>query len=314
MTTSTTRSIRGLRKRIVRRFTDRDAKLGITLGPSAVWLLFFLTAPLLFTIVVSLMPTNESYQIVWSEPGLQNYEDLLGVGSQVPFWETTFVQSFVLSVEIAALTTIVCLLLAFPLAYVLVKLEGITFKLLLALVLLPFFTMYLVRAYSWLLLLGPNGVLNHTLTRLGVIDGPLTFLNFGMSAVVVGLVHAFFPYMLLSLYASLDGVDFTLVEAARDLGASRLQVLKDVILPLTLPGIISGSLFVFVPSLGSFITPRFLGKGKIQMVAMLIEHRINALYAIGYGSAAAMFVILSIAVAFVIAFRYVTIEDLSGGA
>jgi spermidine/putrescine transport system permease protein len=312
MATTDAHPISGLRKRLIGKFSGRDAKLGLTLTPGAIWLLLFLTAPLTFTVVVSFMPTNESYQIVWTQAGLQNYRSLLsGAG---PFWETTFFQSFLLSYGIAAITTVTCLVLAFPLAYVLVQLEGLRFKLLLFVVLLPFFTMYLVRAYSWLLLLGPNGVLNTALMRLGLVDAPLAALDFGLSAVVVGLVHAFFPYMLLSIYASLDGVDFALIEAARDLGASRLGVLRDVILPLTLPGIISGSLFVFVPAMGSFITPRFLGKGKIQMVAMLIEHRINALYAIGYGSAAAMFVILSIAVAFVVAFRYVTIEDLSGGA
>lgn len=312
MATVDKRSLESVRKRVISRFTSRGAKQWLTLTPGALWLVLFLTAPLVFTIVVSFLPTNESYQIVWSDPGLQNYRALFS-GSEV-FWESSFFQSFILSYQIAALTTIACLVLAYPLAYVLVKLDGIEFKLLLFLVLLPFFTMYLVRAYSWLLLLGENGVLNGLLVGVGVVDSPLGILEFGRGAVVIGLVHAFFPYMLLSVYASLDGVDFELVEAARDLGATRLGVLRDVLIPLTLPGIISGSLFVFVPSMGAFITPRFLGQGKIQMIAMLIEHRINALYAIGYGSAAAMFIIVSILVAFVVAFRYVTIEDLSGGA
>ncbi|KPN29366.1 spermidine/putrescine ABC transporter membrane protein [Halolamina pelagica] len=172
--------------------------------------------------------------------------------------------------------------------------------------------MYLVRAYSWLLMFGPNGVLNATLLQLGVISEPLAMFNFGVPAIIVGLTHAYFPYMLLSLYASLDGIDFSLVEAARDLGASRPAVLKDIILPLALPGIISGSLFVFVPALGAFITPRFLGQGKVLMIGQLIEERINSLYAIGYGSAGSMFIVVTIVVAFALAFRYVDVDELGG--
>jgi spermidine/putrescine transport system permease protein len=118
--------------------------------------------------------------------------------------------------------------------------------------------------------------------------------------------------MLLTLYASLDGLDFTIVEAARDLGASRVEVLRDHVIPLTLPGIIGGSLFVFVPSVGAFITPTFLAQGKLQMIGMLIESRVAGTYSIGYASAASMFVIVSIVGAMVLAFRYVSIEELGG--
>ncbi|XRG94324.1 ABC transporter permease [Haladaptatus sp. SPP-AMP-3] len=263
-----------------------------------------------FMVAVSFVSVDSlTYQIVW-EPTLENYRSLFsGTG---PFWTTSFFQSLLLSYLIAAVTTVLCLVLAFPLAYLLARRSGRTFKVVIFLVLLPFFTMYLVRAYSWYLMFGPSGVINRSLLKIGLVSSPVSLFNFGVPAIVVGLTHAYFPYMLLSLYASLEGIDFTLVEAARDLGASRFGTLRDVILPLTLPGIISGSLFVFVPSLGAFITPRFLGQGKVLMVGQLIEERINSLYAIGFGSAASMFIVISIVVAFALAFRYVSIEELGG--
>ncbi|WP_435180692.1 ABC transporter permease [Halorussus sp. AFM4] len=298
-----------LRQQLVGAFASRGTRLSITAGPGLVWLVLLLLAPLTFMVTVSFLNVNDAYQIVW-QPTLDNYTQL-GSG-QGAFWNSAFFQSLFLSYFIAAVTTVLCLVLAFPLAYLLARRGGTTFKVVIFLVLLPFFTMYLVRAYSWYLMFGQNGVLNSALMRLGLVSDPVGLLNYGVPAIIVGLTHAYFPYMLLSLYASLEGLDFSLVEAARDLGASRVDALKDVIVPLVLPGMISGSLFVFVPALGAFITPRFLGQGKVLMIGQLIESRINSLYAIGYGSAASMFIVVSIVVAFVVAFRYVSIEDLGG--
>ncbi|ADQ67206.1 ABC transporter permease [Halogeometricum borinquense] len=306
---STTYDRDGVRERLLRAVSSRRANLGVSAGPALAWLFFLLLAPLTFMVTVSFMTVNESYAIVW-EPTLANYSALLsGDGA---FWQTSFFKSLLLSYFIAAVTTVLCLTLALPLAYLLARRGGRTFKVVIFLVLLPFFTMYLVRAYSWFLMFGPSGVINDTLLTIGVVSEPLGLFNFGVPAIIVGLTHAYFPYMLLSLYASLDGVDFSLVEASRDLGAGRFEAFKDVVLPLILPGMISGSLFVFVPSLGAFITPRFLGQGKVLMIGQLIESRINSLYAIGYGSAASMFIIVSIVVAFALAFRYVSIEELGG--
>ncbi|WP_423745363.1 ABC transporter permease (plasmid) [Haladaptatus sp. SPP-AMP-3] len=306
MSSDTSGSIRGA---IVGAFASRKRTLGFTLSPSLLWLLLLLMAPLTFMVVISFMSINDAYEIVW-QPTMANYSGLF-TGSG-PFWETPFFHSLMLSYAIAGITTILCLVMAFPLAYFLARRGGRTFKVIIFLVLLPFFTMYLVRAYSWYLMFGPSGVINRTLLKIGILNGPIGLFNYGIPAIVVGLVHAYFPYMLLSLYASMEGLDFSLVEAARDLGASRTGTLRDVILPLTLPGIISGSLFVFVPALGAFITPRFLGQGKVLMVGQLIEGRITGQYAIDYGSAASMFIVVSIVVAFALAFRYVSIEELGG--
>ena len=297
------------RAALVRRLSTREGTLGVTVGPGLVWLLLLLLAPLTFMVTVSFMGISESYDIIW-EPTLENYVGLFeGSGA---FYQTPFFKALVLSYAIAAITTVLCLVLAFPLAYLLARRDNRTFKVIIFLVLLPFFTMYLVRAYSWFLMFGPSGVINSTLLSLGIVNEPVGVFDYGVPAIIVGLTHAYFPYMLLSLYASLDGLDFSLIEAARDLGASRVDALRDHIIPLTLPGIIGGSLFVFVPSVGAFITPRFLGLNKVQMIGQLIEARITGRYAIGYGSAASMFIVVSIVVAFALAFQYMTLEDLGG--
>lgn len=305
-------SSHGFRRRLVERFSPSQlerAKAGLTLSPSLVWLGLLLLAPLTFLVTISFMQVSETYEIIW-EPTLQNYTQLFA--GEGRFWQTAFFDALVLSYGIATVTTLLCLVMAFPLAYLLARRSGRTFKIVIFLVLLPFFTMYLVRAYSWFLMFGPGGVINRTLMKIGLISGPSSWFSFGVPAIIVGLTHAYFPYMLLSLYASLDGLDFSLIEASRDLGANRIDALRDVILPLTLPGIISGSLFVFVPTLGAFITPRFLGQGKVLMIGQLIESRITDLYAIGYGSAASMFIVVSIVVAFALAFRYVSLDELGG--
>jgi spermidine/putrescine transport system permease protein len=309
--TDTSRRTTTVRERVVGAFSSPLSKLGLTVGPSLIWLFLLLLAPLTFMVTMSFLTVDTfTYEIIWDQPTLGNYADLFS-GSG-PFWQTAFFESLMLSYFIAAVTTVLCLMLAFPLAYFLARRDDRTFKIVIFLVLLPFFTMYLVRAYSWLLMFGPSGAINDTLVWLGIINEPIEAFNYGVPAIIVGLTHAYFPYMLLSLYASLDGLDFSLVEAARDLGASRVSALKDIILPLVLPGIISGSLFVFVPSLGAFITPRFLGQGKVLMIGQLIESRISSLYAIDYGSAASMFIVISVVLAFALAFRYVSIEDLGG--
>jgi spermidine/putrescine transport system permease protein len=297
------------RAAILRRLSSREGTLGVTVGPGLIWLVLLLLAPLTFMVTVSFMQISPSYDIVW-QPTLENYRELFsGLGA---WYETPFFKALYLSYFIATVTTILCLVLAFPLAYLLARRGGRTFKVIIFLVLLPFFTMYLVRAYSWFLMFGKNGVINTTLMRLGIVSGPVDAFGYGVPAIIVGLTHAYFPYMLLSLYASLDGLDFSLLEAARDLGATRIDTLRDHIIPLTLPGIIGGSLFVFVPSVGAFITPRFLGLNKVQMIGQLIEKRIVIRYAIDYGSAASMFIVVSIAAAFALAFRYMTLEELGG--
>ncbi|WP_223174368.1 ABC transporter permease [Halorubrum xinjiangense] len=257
-----------------------------------------------------------TFDIVW-EPTVNNYRDLVVGGTSeyslgpLVYKATAFEKAVLLSYAIATVATVLCLVFAFPLAYVMARLDDRAFKIVIYLVLLPFFTMYLVRAYSWRLMFGQSGVLNQVLGAVGI--GPVAAFEFGVPAVIVGLTHAYFPYMLITLYASLDGLDFSLIEAARDLGASRVDVIRDHIIPLTLPGIVGGSLFVFVPSVGAFITPQILGQGKVQMIGILIEQRaIGEATNAATASAASMAVVFSIVVAMFLVFRYVDLDELGG--
>jgi len=308
-----------VRATLVRVLSSRRNTLAATVGPGATWIVLLLIAPLVFMVAVSFVTvSNVTYEILW-EPTLENYADLFDGGTdtllEVGSFElvvNAFEKSVLLSYGIATVTTVLCLTLAFPLAYLLARRNDRLFKIVIFLVLLPFFTMYLVRAYSWVLMFGQGGVINSVLTSWGVIGEPLGIFDYGIPAVIVGLTHAYFPYMLLTLYASLDGLDFSLMEAARDLGASRVDVFRDHILPLTLPGIVGGSLFVFVPSVGAFITPAILGRGKVQMVGILIERRVIDGFSIGFASAMSMFVVVSIVLGMFLVFRYVSLDELGG--
>lgn len=299
------------RERLLGLFGSGRTRLAITVGPGLVWLVLLLLTPLLFLIAVSFTVTDQqTYQIIW-QPTLENYVGLFSTGGEA-FYQSSFFRSVVLSYFIAAATTVTTLAVTAPVAYLLARRSGRFFKAFLYFVLLPFFTVYIVRAYSWFLMFGSNGNINKFLLWTGLIEEPSSVFFYGTFPIIVGLTHAYFPYMLLTLYASLDGVDFSLLEASRDLGAGRFESFRDVLVPLVLPGIISGAVFVFVPALGAFLTPEFLAQGKVLMIGQLIANRVNSMYAIGYGSAAAMFIIASVVLAFALAFRYVGIKDLGG--
>lgn len=286
-------------------FGSRRARLAALLAPSGGLLAALLLAPLSFMVALSFARVGDAYEIIW-EPSAANYAALF---DGTPFWTTPFFQSLTLSIGVAAATTLVCLVAAFPVAYALARRERGR-RIVVFLVLLPFFTMYLVRVYSWYLLFGEGGVLNDLAALLGV--GPVGAFDFGVPAIVVGLAHAQFPYMLLTLYAGIDAVDFELVEAARDLGASRVAVFRDVLWPLTLPNVVAGSLFVFVPAFGAFVAPQFLSGSTVLMVGQLIAGRVES-YNIASASAAATFVVVLVAVAFAIAVRYARLGASAGG-
>ena len=299
------------RERLLGLFSSRRTRLAITVGPGLVWLVLLLLTPLLFLIAVSFTVTDQqTYQIIWKFT-TENYTGLFSTGGEA-FYQSSFFRSVVLSYLIAAATTVTTLAVTAPVAYLLARRSGRFFKIFLYFVLLPFFTVYIVRAYSWFLMFGSNGNINKFLLWTGLVGEPSSVFYYGTFPIIVGLTHAYFPYMLLTLYASLDGVDFSLLEASRDLGAGRFESFRDVLVPLVLPGIISGTVFVFVPALGAFLTPEFLAQGKVLMIGQLIASRVNSMYAIGYGSAAAMFIIASVVLAFALAFRYVGIRDLGG--
>jgi putrescine transport system permease protein len=173
------------------------------------------------------------------------------------------------SLGLAALATLLCLLIGYPIAFAISRAPGVWRQLLLFFVMLPFWTSFLIRVYAWIAILQPSGLLNRLLLAAGLIDAPLPLLYNGF-AVELGLVYSYLPFMILPLYGSLSRLDESLVEAAADLGARPWRVFARVILPLTLPGIAAGSLLVFIPAVGEFVIPDLLGGPGTVMVGKLL--------------------------------------------
>jgi putative spermidine/putrescine transport system permease protein len=189
----------------------------------------------------------------------------------------------------SALVTLVCLGLGYPLAYLLASLRPRVARLLLIVVILPFFTSIIVRTYAWMVLLGRNGIVNQYLTWLGLTDSPLALL-YNQGGVLIGMTYVLLPYMVLTAYSVMRGIDPGLVRAAHSLGATRWQAFQRVFLPLSLPGIAGGTLLVFILSLGFFITPALMGGPSDVMIAMLIEREVE--FTLNWSFASALAVIL----------------------
>ena len=204
---------------------------------------------------------------------------------RVPVYLTVIWRTF----QTSALVTVLCLLLGYPLAYLLATLRPRAAQLLMIVVILPFFTSIIVRTYAWMVLLGRNGVVNQYLTWLGLTDAPLALL-YNKAGVLIGMTYVLLPYMVLTLYSVMRGIDPAYIRAAHSLGASRGQAFRKVFLPLSVPGIAGGTLLVFILSLGFFITPALMGGPSDVMIAMLIEREVE--FTLNWSFASALAVIL----------------------
>ena len=207
----------------------------------------------------------------------------------------------------AALATLTCLVFGYPLAYLLATRRPRVARLLLIVVILPFFTSIIVRTYAWMVLLGRNGVVNQYVTWLGLADAPLPLL-YNQGGVLIGMTYVLLPYMILTLYSVMRGIDPALVRAAHGLGASRWQAFRRVFLPLSLPGIAAGTLLIFILSLGFFITPALMGGPADMMIAMLIEREVEFTLNWSFASALAVILLLLTLVGFVGYSRVVRLE------
>ena len=172
---------------------------------------------------------------------------------------------------LAGMTTVLCLVLGLPLAYYIARLPPHRQAFWLVLIMIPFWTNFLVRTYAWIFILRTEGLLNTVLLQFNLIPAPLEML-YSNGAVLVGLVYGYLPFMVLPLYAAIERVDPALIEAARDLYAGRWALFHRILVPLTKPGIIAGCVLVFVPSLGAYLTPDLLGGARSMMAGNLIQH------------------------------------------
>ncbi|MGG1662163.1 ABC transporter permease [Brevibacillus sp. NRS-1366] len=191
------------------------------------------------------------------------------------FTHTVYLEVLWLTIKTAFLVTAFALLLAYPIAYLLVRIESATWKkLILGAVLIPFWISLLARSYSWMILLQEQGVINKILLGLGMIDQPLS-LMYNTFGVIIGMTHVLLPYMVLSLYSVMEGIDQSLVRAAEGMGARPWKAFLQVFFPLSLPGILSGALLVFVLAIGFYVTPALLGGPNNMMISMLIQENVT---------------------------------------
>jgi spermidine/putrescine transport system permease protein len=205
------------------------------------------------------------------------------------------------SLLMASAVTAICLVLAFPFALFLTRLPRRVQQTLLVLVILPFWTSYLLRVYAWMTILGQRGLINRGLMSLGIIDEPLRFLLYNDSSVIIVAVYLYLPYAALALYTTLERLDMSLVSAAMDLGARPWQVFRHVLLPLSLPGVFASFIFVFIPMVGEYVTPTLVGGARGMLIVNVVVSQIQALR-FGVGSAM-VFVIIGLILALVLVLR-----------
>lgn len=219
---------------------------------------------------------------------------------------------FRFTVVVAVVVTLLTLVLAYPLAYFIVTTSEKFAALLMAIVLVPFWTSILIRSYAWMVLLGRQGVINEFLTWTGMIETPIRMLNTTF-AVYVGMIHVLLPFMILPILSALKGIDGRLVAAAENLGAGPASVFRHVILPLSMPGVIAGCVLVFVLSLGFYITPALIGGPRDMTISMLIAQKVE-LYEWDEASAVAAVLLVLTLVALAVVGRIVSLDKIFGRA
>ena len=237
------------------------------------WLLLFFLVPFLIVFKISFSEARTAmppyapllewagHEVVAIRLNLGNYAFLLT--------DDLYVSSYLYSVKVAAISACLCLLIGYPMAWAIARATPAWRSVFLMLVILPFWTSFLLRVYAWIGLLKSNGVINNVLMALGVIDAPITMMQTDF-AVYVGIVYSYLPFMILPLYANLEKHDQTLLEAAADLGASPLTTFLRVTLPLSMPGIVAGVLLVFIPAVGEYVIPSLLGRTDQLMIGRVL--------------------------------------------
>ena len=270
-----------------------------TLSISTVWLwlgLFALT-PIILTVATSFL-TSDPDNIVKMVPTISNYLELFNPG---------YLRILLRSLCLASSCTLICLIMGYPFAFIIARLQHRHKSLLLLLVIIPFWTSSLIRTYAIMAILKAKGILNVTLLTLGIIHEPLQIL-YSQTAVIIGSVYDLLPFMILPLYANIEKLDQEYLEAAKDLGAGWFTTFFKIIIPLTMPGIVSGSLLVFLPSMTMFYIPVLLGGAKNLLVGNLIEHQFLTASNWPLGTAISVFITLLMGV-FIFIYWRTTKED-----
>lgn len=272
--------------------SEAAAGLGL-LAPNLVWLGFFMAGPLVLLAIISLHAYAPGTGIipVWR---LDNY---------IAFFTNSYYRDVLLnSLVLGTVVTLLCIVLGYPLAYALSRASGWSRSVLYFLILLPLLTSAVVRTFGWMILLSNNGVINKSLMSLGIIESPIR-LMYNMTGVVVALTEVLLPFMVLALDTALLNINPSLYEAARNLGARATRIFLQVTLPLTLPGVVSGSVLVFTLAISSFVTPSLVGGPRFKVMPSVIYQQSVFLSNWPLGAAIAFVMLFTILALLVIAFR-----------
>ncbi|MDR2708399.1 MAG: ABC transporter permease [Elusimicrobiota bacterium] len=262
-------------------FKKKNIPLFAMISPVTAWLIVLIAIPLVYILAISFCSTNADHNIAFHFT-LKNY---------IRLFDPTILGIYSNSLIVSILSTAFCILLAYPFAYVLAKTTPFKKTLMMIFLMLPFWTNSLIRLYSWRTLLGKNGYINEFLVYIGLIDAPLEMM-FTRGAVILGMVYTLLPFMVLPIHTAIDKLDTSLIEASKDLGANFWQTFKNVILPLTAPGIFAGSIMVFIPSLGFFFVSDLMGGGNNQIIGNLISRQFKESYNWPFGATLSIMLIV----------------------
>lgn len=269
--------------------------------PLYAFTLLFVLGPLLYMLVLSFMTKGDSF----------NVQAIFTLKNYAKIFEPMYISIFLDSIRLALISTVIITALGYPFGYFMAKLSAVWKKRVMLMLMIPFWTSALIRLYGWIIILRANGTLDSFLMGLGITNEPLKIL-YTYPAVVAGMVYALLPFMIFSVYSSAEKMDWSLVEAARDLGATPIKAFLTVTLKLTLPGLLSGIILTFIPSMGLFFIADILGGNKIVLIGNVIQEQL--LKTRNWPFAAALSVVLLLFTSAMIAlYRKITkVKDLEG--
>lgn len=268
-------------------------------GPVSVWMILFVTLPMLFIIYISFMSRGVFGDVVY-EFSMESYTTLLDI---------TYFKVIIKSLEVALLTTVLCLVLGYPFAYYIARKPPEVASKLITLLMIPFWTNSLMRLNAWMLLFQTNGPVNNLLMALGLTSEPLKFL-YSDGLVMLGLFTNMLPFAVLPMYSSIEKLQKSLLEASSDLGANPVQTFLRVTLPLTFPGIFSAIILTFIPALGTYTVTDMLGGGKVLYIGNIIKNQFGAIRNWPLGAALSVLLLLITALLIFTYTRFAKIDDL----
>lgn len=282
----------GVRARLIEVLQSDRRKGIVTFGPVALLLTLVYMLPFLLLFVYSV---NQFQEIPMGQFAftLDHYVSFLTLDAllSLDFQNVTYIRLLLKSLRVSIVVTLFCLVLSYPITYYVGQKAPDRYKTsLIMLVIIPFWTSYLIRTYAWIPILSQNGIVNTTLSAIGLPKFQLLYTGL---ATTIGLIYVYIPFMILPLYASMNSLDSTLIEAAQDMGATRVDVFKEVIFPLTLPGAAAGALFIFIKCAAAFITPTLLGGNNGILYANIIVSQFRELFNWNLG-AALSFILLTV--------------------